>query len=1084
MGRNRVLSFMSQFSAGSKAPSPSSSPPNDSPLTSEDSVTAAKKDSFVQQRGHQRVPSRPLTPPTDGDYNGQGSPLNKASSPDNSVHRHKRSNSRPLSIVHAWSPPKMDVNEDTIPELQPVFSFLNSHSNKLYHEGYFLKLDDQNSQGKPNPDRTWTECFAQLVGTVLSLWDAAELDTAGEDGEVLPKFLNLTDASVKMIESLPTRSSDEQPLQNILSVSTAGRNRYLLHFNSHHSLVQWTAAIRLAIYEHNTLQEAYTGALIAGKARSVNNINVIMERSRFNTEEWVRVRFGAGVPWRRCWCVITPPNEKEYAKQQKEMRKRSPYDRSHIPNLKGDIKFYDQKADGKKQKKLQPIATITDAYSAYAIYPQAKALIDASTLLKIEGNVTVHTEPPTSSEGFVFIMPEVRPMVSGFEMLLRFLFPTWDTFALYGRPGKLVASILDSRSLMFAMPKHKRYGYLEPLDVTNLINEGSSGTWTEQEWRRRLKEATGTRMNAIEDGTRSSKSHSRSASRSSGNKVSFGQDTGRPKVGFAGEQVRGSRSFSLNGPNAPPGHGMPGAPGSGQEQMARGHVRNTSDPSTPGANPYEDQHGSPPVRDLNNMRSLNIPEPVSRPPEFGAKQHQGRPISRAYHSPEMRRANSRLSATTLAQLAKAGGLEVNDQNTGMPQDRRAMEDGAIAGPSVHHHANPMGASANDNRSREALRPPGQNPSHMPAPLNLPPNRSESPYGPPSPYGAGPNSSRPSTSDGRRSPYPPGQPGTPGSQMGVAGAPRSPRPPPQGAPQGAPGQPPPGRGRPPPNMRPPQNGPPSDYFGRGRGGPPPGQGGRGGYGPPGHPQRMVLPERSASLNKHGSTTADEIIESYTTDRGPPRDQYGRPPPSRGAPGPGYGFADGPGPDARRGPPTPIDYADSYAPAGSNPYQDDVGYPNEARSRAGTMRSTGSNHEPGVARSDYGFPDGGYGSRGFAQPQPGPPAPFAQPQRPYSPGGSRPGTAQSGRGGMRHDEAQQRNMNWQGAPGSPGPGGPHPYGNRGAAPSPGPGGQPNSFSRPMPPGVQPPDARHMPPQGQYGAPAPGQRNIHPHYQGQAF
>ena len=54
-------------------------------------------------------------------------------------------------------------------------------------------------EGRPNPDRTWTECFAQLVGTVLSLWDAAELDAAGEDGEVLPKFINLTDASIKMV---------------------------------------------------------------------------------------------------------------------------------------------------------------------------------------------------------------------------------------------------------------------------------------------------------------------------------------------------------------------------------------------------------------------------------------------------------------------------------------------------------------------------------------------------------------------------------------------------------------------------------------------------------------------------------------------------------------------------------------------------------------------------------------------------------------------------------------------------------------------------------------------------------------------
>lgn len=55
------------------------------------------------------------------------------------------------------------------------------------------------TDGRPNTDRTWTECFAQLVGTILSLWDAAELDAAGQDGEVAPKFINLADASIKMV---------------------------------------------------------------------------------------------------------------------------------------------------------------------------------------------------------------------------------------------------------------------------------------------------------------------------------------------------------------------------------------------------------------------------------------------------------------------------------------------------------------------------------------------------------------------------------------------------------------------------------------------------------------------------------------------------------------------------------------------------------------------------------------------------------------------------------------------------------------------------------------------------------------------
>src|SRR5690606_3409839 len=146
--------------------------------------------------------------------------------------------------------------------------------------------------------------------------------------------------------------------------------------------------------------------------------------------------------------------------------------------LKGDIKFYDTKKEGKKQKKARPIATITDAHSAYALYPQSKSLIDASTLLKIEGNITIHSDPPSSTEGFVFVMPETHPAVSGFEMLLRFLFPTWDTFSLYGRPGRLVASVLDPRSLMFAMPKTiGRYGYLDVVDVVGLIQTEGSGTW-------------------------------------------------------------------------------------------------------------------------------------------------------------------------------------------------------------------------------------------------------------------------------------------------------------------------------------------------------------------------------------------------------------------------------------------------------------------------------------------------------------------------------------------------------------------------------------------------------------------------------
>lgn len=70
--------------------------------------------------------------------------LNGGDSPQPRVQR-ERAPSRPMSMVQTYQPPLMDVAQDTLPELQPIFTFLNSHGNKLYQEGYFLKLDDQDT---------------------------------------------------------------------------------------------------------------------------------------------------------------------------------------------------------------------------------------------------------------------------------------------------------------------------------------------------------------------------------------------------------------------------------------------------------------------------------------------------------------------------------------------------------------------------------------------------------------------------------------------------------------------------------------------------------------------------------------------------------------------------------------------------------------------------------------------------------------------------------------------------------------------------------------------------------------------------
>ena len=524
------------------------------------------------------------------------------------------------------------------------------------------------------------------------------------------------------IETIPTRSEDGQSLQNVLSVSTAGKNRYLFHFNSLHSLTQWTAGIRLSMFEHATLQEAYTGSLIAGKGKALNNIRVIMERTKLKTEDWARVRFGAGTPWRRCWCVITPPDEKEVQKLQKSLKKKSAYDRV-IPTLKGNVKFYDTK----RTKKVKPIATINDAYSAYAIYPQSKPLIDQSTLVKVEGNITIHSTPETTTEGFVFVMPETHPAVSGFEMMLRWLFPLYDIFALYGRPNRLIADTRNTQSLMFALPQERRYGYLEILDVASLIHESGSQDWNEKEWRSRLKELSLARITRLE--ATGSRQRSR-ASSYRGHRNSFPSRTGTLRYDDSAS-IRSSPSFhnDIGLPSSPqkPGSAPPGeSPFPLPGPTKSGHHRSVSDvlslstprhrpsqrsnldytpsklthetpqsitpsESPPPVPPAHDAYGVTGIRNHQGYRNVADADgvydrsssesetrlrgqvdhitqdvrqelhstapmvPVITPPAF-SHEAGAKPARRPHVSPELRRANSRMSISTLNQLAAAGQL--------------------------------------------------------------------------------------------------------------------------------------------------------------------------------------------------------------------------------------------------------------------------------------------------------------------------------------------------------------------------------------------------------------------------------------------
>lgn len=324
---------------------------------------------------------------------------------------------------------------------------------------FFIIID-----GKPSAERKWVEVFGKLSGTVFAIWDADSLERNASGSEPSPTYINITDSTFKPIASLPSPSGN---LSDIIVLSTTLKNRYLLQFANSQLLKDWTAAFRLALFEYTSLQEAYTGALLSAKGAKLNGIRTLLHETKFYLEDWVSVRFGAGMPWKRCWTVVAPSTMKK---------------KKGMP-LPGTIAFYEDK----KKMKKPPLALITGAYATYAIYPQNSVLINNSTLIKVEGKVAFN-DVEGEKDASVFLMPEAHPGVPGFETLIRFLIPVLDVFRLYGRPSRLNADKADLRSLLFAMPTLPFTQYLEFADAQQLTNVNGSENWTAFDWTKNIKD--------------------------------------------------------------------------------------------------------------------------------------------------------------------------------------------------------------------------------------------------------------------------------------------------------------------------------------------------------------------------------------------------------------------------------------------------------------------------------------------------------------------------------------------------------------------------------------------------------------------
>lgn len=82
------------------------------------------------------------------------------------------------------------------PEIRSIVQLNVAHGRKVYFSGPLVRHLEREPDGqRPRKDDGWSDVWAQLGGTTLSVWDMKEIDEASKQGrQVPPSYINITDA--------------------------------------------------------------------------------------------------------------------------------------------------------------------------------------------------------------------------------------------------------------------------------------------------------------------------------------------------------------------------------------------------------------------------------------------------------------------------------------------------------------------------------------------------------------------------------------------------------------------------------------------------------------------------------------------------------------------------------------------------------------------------------------------------------------------------------------------------------------------------------------------------------------------------
>ncbi|KAM0788423.1 hypothetical protein ACM66B_001559 [Microbotryomycetes sp. NB124-2] len=346
-------------------------------------------------------------------------------------------------------------------------------SSKFYAEGFLMKKVEVGPDGKAHPEANesqWAKWFVQLSGTILSTWNAADMEEAARQNRTVPpQYLNLSDAFLHPYPPAPNRPA---PTQFQFALNSAGLNRVLFCAPTLQSLNMWINAIRLAVWERSRCNEIYTGTLLGTREPKPNgwvgyDAGLSSAASKGKFEGWLKIRLPGDTEWRRLWTVVlrgsaTGSQQPEQTKKNKRSSLLSFGKKQEAaPTIEGlpgngnfsTVAFY---AD-KPSKKEQPLCIAQHLFYAAAIYPESEKLINRATLFKVEGTFLNPNDGYKSGwgvggraekQGYALLMLEEGDYMG----MLEWIVGLSDAFKLYGRPRGFSWDPRDPSSMYFALP--------------------------------------------------------------------------------------------------------------------------------------------------------------------------------------------------------------------------------------------------------------------------------------------------------------------------------------------------------------------------------------------------------------------------------------------------------------------------------------------------------------------------------------------------------------------------------------------------------------------------------------------------------